>query len=375
MKSEATPKIGVLDALTTGLTQAIRRPWLWMIPIVVDLVLWLVPRLAIKDLVQRSIAVWEALVRVTYTSSQLAQMNDLLTAVREAVTQFGGEVNLAEVLTGSWLSAPSAVAMAGSTRLTFISDMVLAPTGLSLTLPRLAAASWQGAVIEVGSWWTVIALLAGGWLGSQLLVTLYFRWAARGWQPRQGQEKQAADPWAGSGGFFRLALRLTVFSLILGVLVFVLRLPLGVAVTMMLFSGGGTASLLFMLVGGMTLWLLLWFLTSFFFVGEAIILDRQPVLKGIWQSLMLVRLNSWPTLGLVLIVNVVLLGFRAVWGLIGRTPVGAIVAITGNAYLVTGMVLGVFTYYDELRRRWQAMMVKNEKRKTNETEGQKPRDG
>jgi len=55
-----------------------------------------------------------------------------------------------------------------------------------------------------------------------------------------------------------------------------------------------------------------------------------------------------------LAINLLMLGFRAVWGLIGSTPFGAIVAIMGNAYLATAMLLAVFAYYENLRSRWQA---------------------
>jgi hypothetical protein len=297
---------------------------------------------------------WENLARQVYAPGQLAQMADMLAAMRNTLTQFGDQLNLADVFTGSWLGAPSAMATATSTRLTFISDMVLAQAGLTLNLPHMAPAPWRSATVEIGSWWAVIVLVVVGWLVSQLLAAFYLRWIAHDWR----NPGQADDFWAGSSGFLSLAVRVTMLCLILGMLVFLLRLPLGVVMALMVLSGSSVMTTLTIFVGGMMLWLLMWFLASFFFAGEAVILDRQPLLKGIWQSLVLVRLNGWTTLGLVVVINVVLFGFRAVWGLIGRTPAGAAVAIVGNAYLATGMLLGVFTYYDELRRRWQVQLAK-----------------
>ena len=51
------------------------------------------------------------------------------------------------------------------------------------------------------------------------------------------------------------------------------------------------------------------------------------------------------------LINLILLGFRAVWGLLGQTPIGAIAAIVGNGYLVTAMLFAVYAFYVELRRR------------------------
>ncbi len=116
-------------------------------------------------------------------------------------------------------------------------------------------------------------------------------------------------------------------------------------------SGNAAAGMMFAMIGGLTLWALMWLLTSAFFVSEAMIVDGQPFLASLWDSFRLTRLNSLRTFGLVALINVILLGFRAVWGLVGQTPAGAIVAIFGNAYLVTAMLLAVYVYYAELRQR------------------------
>jgi hypothetical protein len=406
MKSNVAAKVSVIDALMTGLTTVARRPWLIIVPVAIDLFLWLAPRLSVNTLVLKFFAVWEALVRTANTPAQMTSMGDMIDTVREVVTRFGADANLAEAVTGNWLGPSSALLPIQSTRQTFISDTLMAPLGLSLDLPRVAAAPWQGAPIEIDSFWSAILIFLGFWLVGQLLVAFYFTQcsrplhavlavrapaqlrpagsetsptsdaAATGDPPSEpagapllaGKEDVVAatessaqpaaganaDRWSGARGLLRLAVRLTGFSLLLSIVVLLLRLPLGAAILMTVFSGGAGAGILFALVGGFTLWALLWFLTSVYFASEGVVFEGQPVWRSTLQSLLMVRGQVLSTFGLVLTINVVLLGFRAVWGLIGRTPVGGVVAILGNGFLTTGMLLAIFVYFGEARRRWQA---------------------
>jgi hypothetical protein len=175
-----------------------------------------------------------------------------------------------------------------------------------------------------------------------------------GASPEQAMADPPAGRRAGRYGVLGLAVRLTAFSLFLSLVVLLLRLPLGAALLMTVFSGGAGAAMLFALVGGITLWALLWFLTSLYFSSEGIIFEGLAVWRGALQSLLMVRGQVLSTFGLVVTINVVLLGFRAIWGLIGKTPVGGAVAILGNGFLTTSMLLAIFVYFGEVRRRWQA---------------------
>ena len=153
-------------------------------------------------------------------------------------------------------------------------------------------------------------------------------------------------------------LRLIAFNVVLGILLLILRVPLGLAVTLTILSGSSLAGTLFIFVGGMTLWLLLWLMTACFFVSEAVVLERLSLAKATVQSFTLVRFDGLRTTGLVVLINLLVLGFRAVWGMVGASPVGGVFAILANAYLTTGLLLAVFTYYDDLRRRWEEAKAK-----------------
>jgi len=343
-----------VDALTAGLGAALARPWLIAIPAAIDVALWLAPRLTINNLVQQFLLVWEAFFRLGLGANQ-PPTADMVPAVREGMTQLGQGINLAEAITGSWLSMPSAVATIQSPRLTLISDVVMAPFGLGVKLKSVAASPWQRSAIEINSFWGALLIVVGLWLCGQVIAAFFLRAAAR--KPvaaRPDPERAAADPfiphWQGIGGLLSLSARLAVYSVLLMVVVFTLYLPLGLAI-LVVTNSGSAAGLLFAITGGMTLWALMWLLTSLFFVSEAMVLDGQPFWASLWDSFHLTRRHALRAFGLVALINLILLGFRAVWGLLGQSSIGAIAAILGNAYLVTAMLLAVYAFYAELRRR------------------------
>src|SRR5271157_3899423 len=151
MKTETIARPGIIDALSTGLISAWRRPWLMLLPVLVDISIWLAPRVSIQPLVEGFMRSWQGLLQQAYTPAQLANMDQTLQLMRDAATQLGSHVNLAEALAGGWLGAPSIAAVGQVTRMTFISDLVLAPAGLSLEIPGMATPLWQPAPIQVSS--------------------------------------------------------------------------------------------------------------------------------------------------------------------------------------------------------------------------------
>lgn len=352
MKKQAVQPVGVIDALSAGLNAVLRYPWPLAIPVVVDLLLWLAPRVSVAQLLQRLYAGWEALAQAFYSPAQLASMSEALGLMREAIAQVGSGSNLMAALAGSWLAPPSALVDAQGSRLKLISDGVLAPVGFGLDLPAITPGPGQASALEVPNIWSALAIIVGLWLVSQILAAAYFRWAAHGLASAPGPEGSAEAGQAPNGPQMRLlplALRFVGLGIVLGIVMMILRLPLALATALTLFSGSSGISLVLVFSGGLVLWLTLWFLVAFFFTSEALVLDGQPLWAGLWQSMILVRRNSPRVLGLVILINLIMLGFRAVWGLIGQTPLGVLIAIFGNAFLGTAMLYAIFVYYASLR--------------------------
>ncbi|MEJ5198631.1 MAG: hypothetical protein WHX53_06885, partial [Anaerolineae bacterium] len=314
------------------MSQAARRPWLWLVPLAVDLLLWLAPKLSIADLTRRFLQGWEALVRATYTPRQLELMSDMLRTIREGTTILSGQINLLETLAASWLGPPSAIAGGQITRFTFISELILAPVGLAPRLPQIHPAGWQLAAIEVRSLWAAMLIVVALWVAAQVIAVLWLRWAAAAIVMEPINAVPAAEDCRGS--FLAQAVQLVGFCLFLGILLFMLRLPLGAALLLLLLSGSPLAGALFAVVGGVTLWITLWMLLSLYFTSEGLLCERQPVWRSMLQGAAMMRGRVLATAGLIALINLLLVGFRAVWGIIGQHWAGAVLAMLGLRLIV-----------------------------------------
>ena len=226
---------------------------------------------------------------------------------------------------------------------------------------------------DISNIWLVGLIIVGLWLLGQVLTTFYLRSAAEALvrrtlcrrrevlcTRRTGLRTSATRRRSTAArripfSFGALLLRFVVLSLLLGVIVFLIRVPLALAMALAAFSGSTLAAGIFVFSGGLTLWFMLWFLSAVFFASEAMLFDGQSMGPALWQALVLARTSGWRTLGLITLVNLIALGFRAVWGLMGQTPLGALISILGNAYLATGLLLAIFIYYNGLRRELQTL--------------------
>jgi hypothetical protein len=246
----------------------------------------------------------------------------------------------------------------------------------------VAAPPWQMQGWDISNVWLAGLVIVALWLLGQVFTTFYLRAAAEALVAESTVPAQrgpvrlpdraahetgspAHEPQPSTGvpsGFQRipfsfgaLLLRFVVLSLLLGVIVFLIRVPLALAMALAAFSGSTVAAGIFVFSGGLTLWFMLWFLSAVFFASEAMLFDGQSMGPALWQALVLARTSGWRTFGLITLVNLIALGFRAVWGLMGQTPLGALLSIAGNAYLATGLLLAIFIYYNGLRRELQAL--------------------
>ncbi|MGQ9518089.1 MAG: hypothetical protein ACUVT1_12555 [Anaerolineae bacterium] len=315
--------MGVIDTLTAGYRVIVRRWWLLAIPILLDLFLWMGPRLGIAGVV-RDLAV--SLNSPAQFGQELAgalqQTQYLLDQVARA--------NLWILLAWGIPGIPSLIA-------------AVAPGGL--TAPIAAG------VIQVGSALQAVGLALGLMAAGTLLASVYVAGVGRA-------VLQEFEPAAPRKPFDRLVLstwgQLLLFLLIIVLITLMFSVPfmfLGGLLALVNPSMGMGALNLFSLL---MLALGVWMAVYLFFAVDSIVINGVHILRAMWNSANVVLRNFWPALGLIVLIQVISVGMSLIWRQLTSSPWGTAFAILANAFISTGLVAASFIFYLERFKRWQA---------------------
>jgi len=136
----------IIDALAAGFDLVRRRLWLILVPVVLDLFLWLGPRISIGPLVQRI----TPLLSPPATTALSAADAQTLTLSRDALLEAGRSFNVFSLLTNTLLGVP----------------------GL-MTVTEPAKPVVTSAVIQVSSGWLALGTFILLLLASVFIATLY----------------------------------------------------------------------------------------------------------------------------------------------------------------------------------------------------------
>ncbi len=318
---QKTPVLGVIDALSAGYDLVNHRPWLILVPVLLDLCLWWGPRLSVAPLIMD-------LLRFTTPPVDIGpEYAQTMEQARLALTQMAQEFNLFGLLAAGFLGVPSLVS---------VSSMGL---GL-LQDPPL--------VFQVSSWLLVFPLALGLLAGAMWIGALYLSPLA------QVVRDDKVDLLALLKQFWATGWRFMVFlGLILGVLVFA-GLPATLLLSLVMVWNPNIASFVLGLAWIVVLW------TGFylFFAVQSLTVGQAGVLRSLWNSLNVVRWNLGATLGLVVVVNVIQRGLPLAWQLLAAEPWGFPLGIFGNAYIGAGLMATSMLFYKQRFALWQELLVK-----------------
>ena len=210
-------------------------------------------------------------------------------------------------------------------------------------LPKL-----RGPVItEVSSGWVLLSYVLALALLSLLWVSFYFAALAHALRNEVAAAaslaRRAFLGWLSFSLFF--ALLLVLLMVAGGALVLVL----GVA---SLF-GSGVVALITSVVTALGL------AASFylFFVDDAIFVLEVWPRRAVWYSVSVVWRNFWPSLGFVVLVNLVITGTALVWGYLLQNPFGLAGAVLGHAYITTGFAAAGMLFFAQRYALWQQEAV------------------
>ena len=318
--------LGVIDSVSAGLDLVRRRPWTLLIPVILDLVIWILPRLSLTQMfrpyademlrVASASGDPEMVTEVSATLEGLLQSFNLLSLVTTAlngVTRFPSLFKL-DTLRATMLNVPGPFNPWAYT--------------LSLTSPEL-----------------VLVLFVPLFLLGLFVVAVYFEWIAQGVRPLQAQGRGA--------GLFRIAqlwLRLILFSFVLAGLL--LLASFLVALVQAVVPGAELATFVALLVTVGLFWAFIYL----YFVTSAMAVSGVGVRNGLRRSTLLFRIFFWPTIGLVILSVFLDRGLAIIWDGLTVSALGVVVAIVANAYIGTSLIAAAMVYYQDrmnLLERWR----------------------
>ncbi|MGC9358865.1 MAG: hypothetical protein ACP5G7_00620 [Anaerolineae bacterium] len=303
--------MNIIDTLTAGFDTVRRNPWLLLLPILLDVFLWLGPKLSIAPIVEETIVAFEEM-------QQTLNIDPGLDAALSAMPEFdptflretAGRANLLAGLVWGVLGVPSVAA----TRL-------IAPTD-----------HW---IIELSGGCAALGLLALIIIAGLFLATLYLALAGR-------MVRGDGEP---LGKTIRALPR---YALYIVMVLLPIVLVTAVAMGLSFLCGPFTFLLL-----GAALWLGIYL----YFAPEAITMSHAEPLEAVRNSMILLRTAFWPTLGFIVLCTVIGAGMSVIWQNLLTSPLGIAVAIPVNAFVGTGLTAATFIYYRERLSLWHSLVA------------------
>jgi hypothetical protein len=313
---------GVIETLSAGYSAVNRQLWVLLLPIVVDVFLWLGPHVSYSPLVGPA---------VTQASEWTRQIPTGPRRVRGAATPANSQV----VISDLDQSRQYLISRADET------NGLAALSWGPLALPSVGSSpSTNDDVAFVTGWGDGAALLLAC-LGVSLLLGGWFYGglAAASTGARNGP--LTAGRFVPRGVLRTLGLvgLLTMGSVLFGLPVVLLigftalvSPPVAVLASVLL-----AAAVLFATV-------------HLFFAVDAIFISHVGPLAAIQRSVSLVRRNLWHSVALIVLTWLILAGMGRVWEVLAnslQSPYGVAVGILGNAYIASGLIAAGMIFYTQ----------------------------
>jgi hypothetical protein len=304
--------LGVIDSLSAGYRVLGRRLDLLLAPLLLDLILWLAPRLSVAPLFAQLARFYTEAAQVEGMPTDMGEMSR---QVADMLVQSGENSNLLGVMVNSsMLHVPSLLSYIG-------------PVG-------------SGPVVEVNNPLAALLLFLGLALLGILVGVVYLNQLVRAVPLGSG-------PKPSSGGeFFQAVVRhwwmVLLYVALIVMSLLILSVPATLATALLTMISPVIGSLLVLFFSGAILVILFYL----YFVTVALVMDNLPVQRAVAQSFVVVRTNFWATLGFVVLYNLISIGFALILANVAAINGAATVAaILVYAYIGTGLTLALLVFY------------------------------
>jgi len=319
------PPPGVVGSLKAGFDAIASNLSVILLPLALDLFLWLGPRLRIDRLLQP----------VIDETSRYASFSGLSPADMKTFQE------------------NSALLLEQFRQFNLLSALRTFPIGvfslMSGTMPNQTPLGVPSNVIQVDS---VFILL--GWIALLTVVGwvcggLFFRWVSLVvTDPSSPVENRLGQS----------LLQTMLLSIMYFILLIMIGTPLLIVLTLLIAASPLLAQGMLLILGLLSMWLIV----PLFFTPHGIFMRQQNVFSSIYTSLRMARFTL-PTSSLfVLSVLLIAFGLNFVWNIPSPDSWMTLVGITGHAFITTSLLAASFIYYRDMQVWLQTVF---EKLKTN----------
>ncbi len=321
----------LFPTLLKGFNTVAGRVQLILIPLLLDLFLWLGPKLRVHDLF-------------------VPILNELSTTMLKIAPQ-----DLLETV-----NATSSLYIEFLEQFNLFTFLRTFPIGIPSLLARIASLDSPldlAGIIEVPSFRIGIAILGGLLLAGFFLGTLFFNSLSR-----LSLDEPAKFDWKQLFSHFTQAL---IFFLILIALLTMISVPVFIILSVLSLISAPLAQ--FVLLG--MIFLLIWMALPLVFSPHGIFALDQKVVPSMLLSMRMVRFFLPGTSLFIIFCILISEGFNLLWALPGTGSWLLALGIGGHAFIVTGLLCASFVYYREGLKWMQFNIQKMQKASRNPESG------
>lgn len=362
-----TPPVGVIESLTQGFEAVAGRLLLVFLPLLVDVAIWLGPRVSFEPLVTS----WKNTSYRDFVSSTgtpttgvTPEMEEMWRATVDLIAaSLGGETDhyfpfipflMIPMLPDSGIpympliGVPSLLATPdpGASQM----PMVGAPSLLATREARPLPFNYTPPIVKIDSLAGFIGLRLFGSFVALLLGSLYV--TLIGWQIR--------DERPGSNRLLLrvplLVIQFFIFGIAAPLVLWFVLLPffiLQIGLTPM--AAGLNGFNPGFLAGAVGRVVVLWVSMFIIFTIHSMLLHDRHLLGAVWDSVRVVQWNMTPTLFLFLLILTLNWGLMFVWTLPDTGSWITLLAIAGHAFVSTGLIAATYAFYKDRYRYWKEM--------------------
>jgi len=325
------PPPGVIGSLRAGFDAVASHVWLIILPLALDIFLWLGPRLSVDGLLRPFVRYMFLQARRGVEVSELDRFLETQTSLLDILQDF----NL----------------------LSLISKFRMFPIGISSLLAQTMPVETplgEQSVVQISSVPILIVIVFILTMIGWLVGALYFHWVSG---TTLGPEESGIS-------LLRAILQTFILSVCWLVGLLIILLPVMFILTLLAFISPLLANAAIFVI----LLLSFWLIVPLFFVPHGIFARRQNAFYSALTSLRLARF-TFPTSGMFVISVLILSqGLNYLWKVPPSDSWMTLVGIAGHAFITTAILAASFVYYRDMNVWLQTVFEKWQKTRTAPTQ-------